>query len=88
MGKNRTRRNRNKTEGGKRRNRNKTEGGSSCGMKLSGGKRKGTRKLSKGASEWNKAVMRVYGEMKKKNAGVSFGDALKEASKRKKAGTL
>lgn len=78
MVKNRTRRNRNKTEGGKRRNRNKTEGG----------KRKGTRKLSKGASEWNKAVMKVYGEMKKKNASVSFGDALKEASKRKKAGTL
>jgi hypothetical protein len=87
MAKNRTRRNRNKTEGGKRRNRNKTEGGSCGGMKLAGGKRK-TRKLSKGASEWNKAVMRVYGEMKKKNGSVSFGDALKEASKRKKAGTL
>jgi hypothetical protein len=89
MGKNRTRRNRNKTEGGKRRNRNKTEGGAStCGMKLSGGKRKGTRKLSKGASDWNKSVMKVYAEMKKKDKDTKFGDALKEASKRKKAGTL
>ena len=88
MGKNKT-----------RRNRNKTEGGSTCGMKFGGsrnknktegGKRKrgGTRKLSKGASDWNKSVMKVYAEMKKKDKDTKFGDALKEASKRKKAGTL
>jgi hypothetical protein len=84
-----------------RRNRNKTEGGSNCGMKFGGarnknktegGKRKrtrgGTRKLSKGASDWNKSVMKVYAEMKKKDKDTKFGDALKEASKRKKAGTL
>jgi hypothetical protein len=50
--------------------------------------RKASRKQSGGASEWNKAVMRVYGEMKRKDSNVRFGDALKEASKRKKAGNL
>lgn len=83
---------RNKT----RRNRNKTEGGAgSCGMKLMGGKRRKaeggrrkTRKLSKGASDWNRAVMKVYAEMKKKDRNVRFGDALKEASRRKKSGSL
>ncbi len=65
------------TMGGKRRNRtrrNRTEGGK--------------RKMSKGASDWNKKVMGVYAEMKKKNKEASFRDALVEASKRKKAGTL
>ncbi len=50
--------------------------------------RKASRKQSGGANEWTKAVMRVYGEMKRKDSSVSFGDALKEASKRKKAGNL
>ncbi len=49
--------------------------------KQSGGK---TRKMS----PWNKAVKRVYEELKRKDRKVSFGDALKEASRRKKAGTL
>jgi hypothetical protein len=49
-------------------------------------KRRGTRKLSKGASDWNKSVMKVWGELKKK--GASFSDALKETSRRKKAGLL
>lgn len=39
-------------------------------------------------SEWNKAVQRVYNEMKRKDRSASFSDALKEASKRKKAGNL
>lgn len=82
---------RNKT----RRNRNKTEGGAgSCGMKLNGGKRHSKKhskrhtkkKMSKGATAWKDAVMGVYQEMKHK--GASFSDALKEASRRKKAGTL
>ena len=92
MGKNKTRRNKTsggsscgmKLTGGKRR---KTSGGSSCGMKLAGGKRK-TRKMSKGADTWREGVMRVYKEMKSKDANTKFGDALKEASKRKKAGNL
>lgn len=50
--------------------------------------RKASRKQRGGASDWNKAVMRVYSEMKRKDSNVSFGDALKEASKRKKAGNL
>jgi len=43
-----------------------------------GGKRK--------ASPWNKFVKKVFEEMRKKDKKASFGDALKEASKRKKGG--
>jgi hypothetical protein len=68
--------------------RSKTRGGSSCGKVLSGGKRNKTRKMSKGASEWNKKVMEVYHELKKKNSNVKLGDAMKEAASRKKKGTL
>lgn len=81
MGKNKTRR-------------NKTSGGSSCGSKIMGGKhrktagKRKTHKMSKGADSWREGVMRVYKEMKAKNANFKFSDALKEASKRKKAGNL
>ena len=54
--------------------------------------RKASRKTQSGGkralSSWNKAVKRVYEEMKRKDSSVSFGAALKEASKRKKAGNL
>lgn len=54
--------------------------------------RKASRKTMRGgkraASSWNKAVKRVYEEMKRKDRNASFGDALKEASRRKKAGNL
>jgi hypothetical protein len=90
MAYNKTRRNKNR--------RNKSEGGASCGMALPlmGGKRRNkTRrnkteggKRKKGPSEWNKKVMSVYAEMKKKNKDASFRDALVEASRRKKAGNL
>jgi hypothetical protein len=73
MVKNKTRRN--KTEGGKRRS------------KSEGGKRK-TRKMSKGASEWNKKVMELYKDMKKKDSNVKLGDAMKRASQMKKKGQL
>jgi hypothetical protein len=46
------------------------------------------KKTSKGADEWRHGVMRVYKELKSKNPNAKFSDALKEASKRKKAGTL
>jgi hypothetical protein len=49
--------------------------------KQSGGKKRA-------ASSWNKAVKKVFEEMRRKDRNASFGDALKEASKRKKAGTL
>ena len=59
--------------------------------KSEGGKRKsrgGTRKMAKGPSDWNKKVMEIYREMKKKNPSVKLGAAMKEASKRKKRGDL
>ena len=43
------------------------------------GSKKGSLKLS----PWNKLVMKVYREMKAKDKGVKFGDALKAAAKRK-----
>jgi len=54
---------------------------------VKGGKRK-TRKVSKGASDWNKKVMMVYHELKKKNPATKLGDAMKECSKRKQRGEL
>ena len=55
-----------------------------------GGRRKGkkTRKMAKGASNWNKQMMMVYHEMKKKNKNIKLRDAMKEASRRKKRGEL
>ena len=66
--------------------------GSGCGLQQGGktrrrkGARGKTRKGKRGPSEWNKKVMKVWGEMKKK--GHSFSDALKETSRRKKAGLI
>jgi hypothetical protein len=42
-------------------------------------KKRSTRK----ASPWNMFVKKIYMEMKRKNKGAKFGDALKEASRRK-----
>ena len=54
--------------------------------------RKASRKTQSGGkrklSQWNKDVQKVYGEMKRKDSSTTFGAALKEASKRKKAGNL
>ena len=60
--------------------------------------RKGTRKASRkasrkstrkaGGSDWAQSVKRVYAEMKRDNRSASLGDAMKEASRRRKAGTL
>ena len=38
-----------------------------------------------GADDWRKFVMDVHAELKKKNKDAKFGDAMKEASKRRKA---
>jgi hypothetical protein len=51
-------------------------------------KNRKTQSGGKKMSSWNKAVKRVYEEMKRKDRNASFGDALKEASRRKKAGNL
>ena len=48
--------------------------------------RKGTRKA--GTSSWAQSVNRVYAELKRKDRNASLGDAMKEASRRRKAGTL
>ena len=46
-----------------------------------------TMKRSKRApSAWNKMVKRVYDMMKRKDKNATFSDALKEASRLKKAG--
>ena len=50
--------------------------------------RKASRKASRKGSDWNQAVMRVYKELKSKNPNTKLGDAMREASKRKKNGTL
>jgi hypothetical protein len=56
------------------------------------GSRKASRKTQSGGkrrlSPWNEAVKRVYAELKRKDRSATFGDALKLASKRKKAGNL
>jgi hypothetical protein len=48
--------------------------------KQAGGKR--------GGSDWAKSVKRVYEEMKRKDRSTKLGDAMKEASRRRKNGTL
>ena len=45
-----------------------------------GGKRK--------ASDWAKSVKRVYEEMRRNNPKTRLGDAMTEASRRRKAGKL
>lgn len=49
---------------------------------------KKTRKIGKKAGEWSKKVMMVYRELKAKRKDVRLMDAMKEASRRKAAGTL
>ena len=47
-----------------------------------------TRKGKRAASPWNQLVKRTFDEMRRKDKKASFGDALKEASKRKKRGEM
>jgi hypothetical protein len=77
----------NRQQGGKsRKQKQQQQGGKSRKQKQQGGKK--TRKVSKGASDWNKKVMEVYRELKKKNPATRLGDAMRECSKRKKRGDL
>jgi len=91
MSKNRSRKNKggacgmNKQEGGKDKKDNMAAQAGGNKDKKKGGK---TRRVSKGASEWNKKVMEVYRELKKKNPATKLGDAMRECSKRKKRGDL
>jgi hypothetical protein len=74
----------NKQEGG---NKAAQAGGKDKKDKKEGGKRK-TRRMAKGPSEWNKKVMEVYRDMKKKDKSVRLGAAMKRASEMKKRGEL
>jgi len=81
----------NSAVGGKRRKTRRSKGGScgcSGGAPMQGGKRKKTRRMSKGGSDWNKKMMEVYREMKKMDASIKLGDAMKEAARRKQRGEL
>jgi len=55
-----------------------------AGTRKSKSARKVTRKGKRAPSEWNKLVMKVYTELKKKDKNASFKDALVEAASRKK----
>ena len=86
---------RNKTEGGDRKDRrnrktrrNRTEGGDRKDRrnKTEGGRK--THKLSKGASNWQKSVMKVYKELKAANPDAKLGDAMKRAAEMKRKGML
>ena len=50
--------------------------------------RKSARKSTRKGSSWTDSVKRVYEELKKKNPNAKLGDAMKEASRRRKAGRL
>ena len=67
--------------GGKRKTRQNKKGGAKTRKnKQAGGK--------KGPSDWNKKVMEVYRDMKKKDSSVKLGAAMKRASQMKKRGEL
>jgi hypothetical protein len=88
MSKNRSRKNKggacglNKQEGGKDKKDQKDQKDQ---KDKKGGK---TRRMAKGPSEWNKKVMEVYRDMKKKDPSVKLGAAMKRASQMKKRGEL
>jgi len=52
------------------------------------GSRKASRKGTRKASNWAQSVKRVYEELKRKNRNAKLGDAMREASRRRKNGTL
>jgi hypothetical protein len=93
-----TRKNNMEQMGGKRkgtRKNNMEQMGGQKNMEQMGGKRKGTRKNNmnqmggkRKASPWNKFVKKVYEEMKRKSKSATFGEALEEASRRKKKGGM
>jgi hypothetical protein len=49
-------------------------------------KRRHTHKGNRGASSWPQFVKKTYEDMKRSDKGATFKDAMKEASRRKKAG--
>lgn len=87
----RTRRKNMDMEGGKRKKNMDMEGGKrKKNMDMEGGKRKKNDMVMEGgkrtrkASPWNKFVKKIFTEMRRKDKDATFGEALKEASRRKK----
>lgn len=52
--------------------------------KMSKSKSRSKSKTRKSGSNWTDFVKKIYSEMKKKNPNMKLGDAMKEASRRKK----
>jgi hypothetical protein len=51
-----------------------------------GGRRRRKMRKTRKVGKWPQFVKKVYGDMKKKDRTVTFKQAMKEASRRKKAG--
>jgi len=51
-------------------------------------KKRSKTKKGKGASDWNKKMMKVYHEMKRKDSSVRLCDAMRKASDMRKKGLL
>ena len=67
-------------------NANAAANGSNAKPAAIGGRRKSRKsRKSKGPSDWLSLVKSVHAELKRKNPDASLGDAMKEASKRKRA---
>ncbi|NBV76990.1 hypothetical protein EBR66_02430 [bacterium] len=54
------------------------------GHKKHGHKRRGTRKVGHKAMKWTSFVSKIHKELKKRNPKAKLGDAMKEASRRKR----
>ena len=48
----------------------------------------GSRKVGKKMSNWTDFVKKIFKELKKKNKDAKLGDAMKEASRRRKRGNM
>jgi hypothetical protein len=53
-------------------------------MKKSATKKPSAKKTARKGTPWTQFVKKIYAELKKKDKNASLGDAMKEASKRKK----
>ena len=57
-----------------------------CRQEQDGGRRRRKMRKTRKVGKWPQFVKKVYGDMKKKNRSVTFKQAMKEASRLKKAG--
>lgn len=54
------------------------------GHKKHGHKKRGTRKVGHKAMKWTSFVSKIHKELKRRNPNAKLGDAMKEASRRKR----